>query len=642
MVHRWRRACALAFTILVAGCGGGGGGAGGADASPNAPADALVAAADARPAPDAAPALPDAAIIPTTGACGTPVERFDGTSIDWSCWDGTFTRDGTVTLGDALVLHPNGSTTFSGASLATSYAFTGDFDVLVSFALANDWPDKSSVPDNAHLDVTLEAFADAKHHISLARSVNSGGNLFFGYSADPQAPQYQSVSTSAASGKLRLTRTGDQLRMRYHEGLQWTDLATFTFTNEPAHLVLAATSVSVARAFTATLDDFSVAQGATDYVAYVDKPYRARADLAIGSVPNDYLASREWGDKWLRVHPLDALSANGLDWVRVGVTTVNSSLLESTPRAQWRSLGWHDELWSSQQFAGAILDDATARGMRLELFFFLSNMAAHAGMQIAPPEWAGLSVDETAAKIEAYTYATAKYYADRGLDIEVYDLGNEIDLGIVGFRPGDRVPIPAGTDIVCDVHWMRDNVWATEAKLLSAGIAGVRRVNQNAKIVLHTTGMFGLCLGIEGPAFFDAMVDFNVDFDIVGLSFYPGLLPLQGMWGMGPDLQRGQALVAHAAKLGKQVIIAETAYPHAPADPGTWSMVPGFPFTPGGQAEWMRAVLRFASNDPNIVGWMHFYPDHYVGFATNDTSGPTGLFETEAQPEPALLLAPNP
>src|SRR5262249_10882650 len=145
-------------------------------------------------------------------------------------------------------------------------------------------------------------------------------------------------------------------------------------------------------------------------------------------------------------------------------------------------------------------------------------------------------------------------------------IGNEIDQGIVNFRPGERIAVPPGTDIVCDVHWMRDNVWTIEAKLLAAGIAGVRRANPAAKIVLHPTGMVGLCLGIEGPAFFDAMVDLNVDFDIGGLSFYPGLLPLDGKWGLGPALQRGQALVAHLASLGKKTIIAESAYPHAVAD----------------------------------------------------------------------------
>jgi len=271
---------------------------------------------------------------------------------------------------------------------------------------------------------------------------------------------------------------------------------------------------------------------------------------------------------------------------------------------------------------------------------FLSNTAAHAGLQQAPPEWAGLSVADTATAMNSYAYDTTMYFANRGLNVEVYDIGNEIEGGIVGFTPGGRVAIPPGTDIVCDATWMHDNIWTTEAQLLSAAIAGVRRANPSAKIVLHATGMFGLCLGIEGPAFFDAMVEQGVDFDYAGLSFYPGLLPAKGEWGAGPWFQRGQALVAHLAKLGKKTIIAETSYPHAATDASWGAPVTEFAYTPDGQAAWLHAMLDFAGN-PNIVGWFYFYPEYYPGFMTGATSGSYGLFETETQPEPALLAVPH-
>jgi len=597
------------------------------------------------PRPDAG--LPDAAsadAVPIAASqCASGTEDFAGTTIDWGCWDDTFTHAGTITQADALFLKPSGATTFTTAELATSYAFTGDFDVSVSYALGSDWAGAISSTDNEHLDVALEAFADSTDHIVVARSKASGGvEQVFGYSFGPQpGSQFVAQPYAGTTGKLRLTRIGTALKLRVDTGSGWTDVTTYNFTDEPTHIILGAESVGIARGFTATFDDFTVS-GATDFVPYADKPYQPRADLNLGSVPTDYLATRVWGDKWKTTDPLDALAENDLNWARVGVTTLSSSLLASTPRDQWPSLGWHDEFWSSREFAEAILDDAVARGMHLELFPFLSSTAAHAGTQNAPPEWAGLSVDDTATAIEDYTFAVATYYANRGLDIEIYDIGNEIDTGIVNFRPGERIAIPPGTDENCDVHWMRDNVWTIEAKLLSAAIAGVRRANPAAKIVLHTTGHFGICLGIEGPAFFDAMVDLNVDFDFAGLSFYPGLLPLRGGWGMGPALQRAQALIDHVAKLGKKTIVCETAYPHAPADPTLWSEVPGYPFTPSGQAAWMSAMLRFASNDSNIVGFRYFYPEHYVGFAADDTSGPTGLFETESEPEPAMLLVPNP
>lgn len=617
----------LAILLVAAACGSGHG---------TPPADAPAPPSDA--SPDAPPIL-------ASQCGGLGIDGFAGTSIDYGCWDDTFTRDGAITQADALVLHPDGTSPFSSAQLATSYAFTGDFDVSVGYALGADWAGDITTPTDAHMDVTLEAFAESNQHVVVARSKASGANeQVFAYSAGPQSgTQFAAQPYTGTTGKLRLVRTGGKLVAKRESGTSWVDIATFDFTTGPAHVILGATSVDIARAFTATLDDFTIASGATDFVPYVDAPYHARSDLAIGTVPCDYLASREWGTKWQALHPFDALAQNALSWVRVGVTTESSSLLATTPRDQWPGLGWHDEFWSSREYAAAILDDAAARGMHLEVFLYLSNTAAHAGLQHAPPEWAGLSVADTATAIESSAYDTAKYFADRGNTVEIYDLGNEIEGGIDDFTPGGRVAIPPGTDIVCDVTWMHDNIWLTEAQLLSAAAAGIRRANPSAKIVLHATGMFGICLGIEGRAFFDTMVEQGVDFDYAGLSFYPALIPANGAWGTGAWLQRAQTLVAHVATLGKKTIIAETAYPHATPDPTQWSApTPEFAYTPQGQAGWMDAMIRFASNDPDIVGWMYFYPEYYPGFQAGATSGAQGLFESETQPEPAMLVVPSP
>ena len=53
------------------------------------------------------------------------------------------------------------------------------------------------------------------------------------------------------------------------------------------------------------------------------------------------------------------------------------------------------------------------------------------------------------------------------------------------FRPGERIPIPPGVDITNNMTYMRENVWNIEAQLLQASIAGIKRANPNAKIVLH-------------------------------------------------------------------------------------------------------------------------------------------------------------
>lgn len=84
-------------------------------------------------------------------------------------------------------------------------------------------------------------------------------------------------------------------------------------------------------------------------------------------------------------------------------------------------------------------------------------------------------MEETCVKLTEYCYETAKYFQDKGLSIDLYDLGNEIERGIVGFFLGDRLTIPSGVNIQTNIQWMRDNVWNIEAQLLIACIEGVKK-----------------------------------------------------------------------------------------------------------------------------------------------------------------------
>jgi len=365
-----------------------------------------------------------------------------------------------------------------------------------------------------------------------------------------------------------------------------------------------------------------------------------RGDTMLGCYPCDSLVQRYWHDPNTVWHDRDSiklLREQGFGWLRFGVTT--ESHPELAPGADWSALPWQDGYWSCREVAARAMAEAAAAGMKLDLFLFLSDTAAHGGQQIPPAAWADADVLGTCRLLEQYCAETARYFADQGLHIEVYEVGNEIERGICGFRPDERVPRPAEVDQLHDLAWMRKSIWVPEALMLTAAIRGIKQVDPEAKIVLHAATRpspeDALVLG-----FFEAMVDAGVPFDYAGLSFYPWIgypsSPPKDDWRA--DLQ---TWVAGLARLGKPVVICEYSYPHHPAagEPGMVAApLPGYPFTPEGQAAWLPEFLGWCRTAPAIVGSFYFYPDHAwsAGAPEGDTQG---LFLAEdgvPVPVPAL------
>jgi arabinogalactan endo-1,4-beta-galactosidase len=392
------------------------------------------------------------------------------------------------------------------------------------------------------------------------------------------------------------------------------------------------------RPTTSGFDNFALNAGPTSFRRFVRSDrFTRRPDLYLGGVVCDYLAySNFGGHEWQNINPLDTMKQNGLKWVRVGVTTVSSPTLRDTPPEQWGALSWRGEFWSSREFAGEIMRQAQARGYRLNLFMFLSNTAAHAGMQNAPPEWAGLSVAETAQRVDQYSYDTARYYMDRGLNVEIYDIGNEIDFGILNFRPGDRIPIPPGVDITNNMTYMRENVWNIEAQLLQASITGIKRANPNAKIVLHASGVNVSRSDVFVKTFFKTMADDGVDYDYAGLSN-----PYNGPNWTVPNystdcwFHRLQELIDYCGTLNKKVIFSEASYP-SNAQGTVGAPMPEFSYSPQGQAAWTHQYLRFVSNQPNVLGFFWFYPDYHTQQNVDPTLRYGGLFNSPTQVQPAM------
>jgi beta-galactosidase len=138
-------------------------------------------------------------------------------------------------------------------------------------------------------------------------------------------------------------------------------------------------------------------------------------------------------------------------------------------------------------------------GMKLLLNFHYSDYWADPQQQNKPLAWKDLNFNLLKDSLKAYTKRVLIVLRDQGTLPEMVQVGNEINHGILW--PDGHISNP-------------DNL----AELLKAGVEGVREVDPSIIIMMH------LALGgqnREATFWLDNMIARGVDFDIIGLSYYP-------------------------------------------------------------------------------------------------------------------------
>jgi arabinogalactan endo-1,4-beta-galactosidase len=553
----------------------------------------------------------------------------NGATLNRCLWD-DWSNNGQVIPGGTLVLATSATTAPSFPQVFSQYMLTGDFSFSVSVAVGGAWSQTVAPTDQEY--AYLGFYADDSNQVFIAFGRTPGGAQVNAFSYVKEQLNFLAQQpVTGTSLQLQVVRSAGTVSLNYNTGAGFQTLAMLGNVTYDGLVKLGASTIGTARALTASFSNFSIASGTSTYRPYVAAPVVGRADFHLGGHSADYLIKRVWGGQWTSVDFLGVLHQNGMGWLRAAVTTLSSPELASTPVASWSTLPFQTTYWSSLEMASQILSEGAAHGMRLDLFFFLSDIAANFGNQTAPAAWKGLSVAATVPLLQAYTSQTMQHMQAKGLNVEVVEIGNEIDLGILDFLPGDRLPMPTnGNSTITDLTYLRTQVWPIEATLLNAAAAGIRAVKPDAKIVLHIAGTDISPADIFAKAFFQAMVDNGVDFDIAGLSLPYGVYPWRlDKLGANCWFQRLQETTDYIAALGKPVMISETAYPHDPTGQVA-AAVPGFPFTEQGQAGWIAAILQLANNDPNLAGFMYYAPDQNPQYGSADLKA--GLFSANEAP----------
>lgn len=344
-----------------------------------------------------------------------------------------------------------------------------------------------------------------------------------------------------------------------------------------------------------------------------------------GGVISDSFIRKTWGGSsfW----PLQQFHDAGMNLVRVGVTTQSYSELSTAAPPTWSSIPYQAGFWSCREVAGEILKEASAMGCKLDAFLFLSDVAANAGQQDLPAAWSGLSVSEIENKVEQSAADTADYFKNTlGLTIDVYEIGNEIDFGMLGYFVGAGIPQPSNIDWVNQSGWLEDNVWSIEVGFLKAAIQGIKSVDSTAKIGLHIAGLgYSYKNGVVGR-FFSYMKDNGVDFDVAELS-YPYMFG-QTSYPPQPYFRQSEFVQAldGLRNMGKTVYIAEFSYPAASAgvdaEPSEL-----YPYTDAGQNDFLKDFFKVIQEHTD--GAFYFYPDYYPGCdSTQPALESSGLFSS--------------
>ena len=151
-------------------------------------------------------------------------------------------------------------------------------------------------------------------------------------------------------------------------------------------------------------------------------------------------------------------------------------------------------------------------GMQFMLDFHYSDSWADPVKQYTPAEWANLDDEQLTVKIYEYTRDCLRALKAAGATPDYIQTGNEISYGMLWGPVGT----PTANLKKC---YMGDEAnWDRFANLLKAAGRACREECPNAKIILHTERVAKVNILLN---FYNQMRNKQVDYDIIGLSYYP-------------------------------------------------------------------------------------------------------------------------
>lgn len=235
-----------------------------------------------------------------------------------------------------------------------------------------------------------------------------------------------------------------------------------------------------------------------------------------------------------------------------------------------------------------IVDD----GFSLMLDFHYSDTWADPAKQWTPIEWEGMDDEALRTAIYDYTRSILETLRDNGIVPAFIQTGNEISYGMMWGPVGstqDKI-YPSSTD-----GWDRFT-----ALLREAGRA-CREVCPDAAIVIHTERSGSKT---ELVQIYDRIRRAGIDYDIIGLSYYP-------YFHGGLELLDDSLTTLERQFADKEVMIVETGYAYKWEVPGTiHDFSDKWAYSDAGQDAFARDLVSTLERHDNVNGlfwwWMEY------------------------------------
>jgi beta-galactosidase len=250
----------------------------------------------------------------------------------------------------------------------------------------------------------------------------------------------------------------------------------------------------------ASTDIITVAPQKIEEVSF-DNNYRLTGEAAkarkvdnmigadISFLPEIEAKGIKFSDKGIQKDAIEILKDHGFNYVRLRIFNEPANEKGYSPKNGFCDLA------HTLQMAKRV----KAAGLKFLLDFHYSDYWADPGKQTKPEAWKNLSFTDLKKALYNYTKLVMEALKVQNTSPDMVQIGNEINHGIVW--PDGNVQNIDGT-----------------AQLINAGTAAVKAVEPTTQMMLH------VALGgqnYESVFFIENMVSRNVQFDVIGQSYYP-------------------------------------------------------------------------------------------------------------------------
>ncbi|MCQ2334871.1 MAG: arabinogalactan endo-1,4-beta-galactosidase [Paludibacteraceae bacterium] len=233
-------------------------------------------------------------------------------------------------------------------------------------------------------------------------------------------------------------------------------------------------------------------------------------------------------------------------------------------------------------------------GMTFMLDLHYSDTWADPVKQEIPRAWKTCTKAQLEDSVYHYTRNTLQALVAAGATPDLIQIGNEISYGMLKANGSDGV----------HPYFMEgeDENWHQFGRYLNAGARAVREVCPKAKIIIHIerTKRSDYCV-----YFYNKLAAEQVDYDIIGLSYYP-------FWHGSPSVLKSTISVLRTAFPDKPIQIVETAYYNnyfPTGDKGYDNTTAQWPASESGQNKYLTDLCKEIHGIDGVTGLFYWFPE---------------------------------